>query len=248
VKPGGGLDVLRERTVVFGDQQPARRSTTGALDSLVRSAAANIPNADLASISVRRRDATLETAAATSPLATKLDEIQYGVLEGPCYVAVTTERFILVNDLGAGGPFPLYGPLAAEHGVRAQLAMQLANNGEQAALNVYARSPSAFDRSAVAMAELFATQAGLLLGFAQQIDTLGDAVHTRQEVGTAIGIVMERYGVDRSRAFEFLTRLSSYRNIKIRAIAEEIIDGSFEPTALETATQGRSALAATAHR
>jgi hypothetical protein len=178
---------------------------------------------------VRRRDGTLETVAATDPLANKLDEIQYGLLEGPCYAAVTTERFILVNDVGAGGPFPLYGPLAAEHGVRAQLAMQLAHNGEQAGLNVYARSIGAFDRSTVAMAELFATQAGLLLGYAQQIDTLGDAVHTRQDIGTAIGIVMERYGIDRSRAFEFLTRVSSHRNIKIRVIAAEIIDGSFEP-------------------
>jgi GAF domain-containing protein len=214
---------------VSGDQQPARRSTTEALESLVRSAAENIPNAEFASISVRHRDGTLETVAATDPLANKLDEIQYGLLEGPCYAAVTTERFILVNDVGAGGPFPLYGPLAAEHGVRAQLAMQLTHHGEQAGLNVYARSPGAFDRSTVAMAELFAAQAGLLLGFAKQIDTLGDAIHTRQDVGTAIGIVMERYSVDRTRAFQFLTRVSSHRNIKIRAIAEEIIDGSFEP-------------------
>jgi AmiR/NasT family two-component response regulator len=40
---------------------------------------------------------------------------------------------------------------------------------------------------------------------------------------------MERCRIDRSRAFEFLARVSSHRNMKIRTIAAQIIDGTFEP-------------------
>jgi GAF domain-containing protein len=178
---------------VSGNTQHPRANTAAALGSLARSVAANIPGAEFTSITVRRSDGILETVASTDPLADKLDETQYTFQEGPCYAAVTDERFILVNDLRASSPFPRYTPVAVQLGVAAQLAVQLVHNGEQAGLNVYALTPAAFDRSTVDMAELFAAHAGLLLGYARQAGTIGEAVHTRQDIGTAVGVVMERY-------------------------------------------------------
>jgi AmiR/NasT family two-component response regulator len=35
---------------------------------------------------------------------------------------------------------------------------------------------------------------------------------------------MERHHLDESRAFEYLTRVSSHGNIKIRDVAQEIVD------------------------
>jgi AmiR/NasT family two-component response regulator len=37
---------------------------------------------------------------------------------------------------------------------------------------------------------------------------------------------MERYAMDEDRAFAFLIRASSHRNIKLRAIAQELVDES----------------------
>jgi AmiR/NasT family two-component response regulator len=48
------------------------------------------------------------------------------------------------------------------------------------------------------------------------------------EVGQAIGIVMERYGIDGERAFQFLVRASSTSNIKLRVIAEELVQQADE--------------------
>jgi hypothetical protein len=42
---------------------------------------------------------------------------------------------------------------------------------------------------------------------------------------------MQRYGVDRDQAFGFLVRISNDRNIKLRIIAAQVIDGSFDPCA-----------------
>jgi AmiR/NasT family two-component response regulator len=79
----------------------------------------------------------------------------------------------------------------------------------------------------VHLAEFFGVHAGVVLGYARQVETLGEGMQSRQDIGTAVGIVMERYGVDRDRAFEFLVRTSQHRNVKLRSVAAEIVDGTF---------------------
>lgn len=46
---------------------------------------------------------------------------------------------------------------------------------------------------------------------------------SRQVIGTAVGIVMQRYEIDEARAFEFLVRTSSTSNVKLRTIAEDLV-------------------------
>jgi AmiR/NasT family two-component response regulator len=48
-------------------------------------------------------------------------------------------------------------------------------------------------------------------------------VKTRQAVGRAVGIVMERYGLNEQRAFAFLARVSQTRNVKLRQVAAEMV-------------------------
>jgi GAF domain-containing protein len=191
---------------------------------LAQSASENVPGAEHASVTVRYRDGTLETTAATSDLARSLDELQYELREGPCYDAVTAERFVLVNDVEASAAYTTYGPTAARAGARAQLAMQLTHeDGRVAGLNLYASVPGVFTRDSVQMAELFSAHAATLLGYARQVDTLNEAVAARTEIGTAVGIVMERHGVDADRAFQYLVRLSNDGNVKLREIACRIV-------------------------
>lgn len=204
-----------------------------ALDVLTRSAVANIPGVTYASITVRDGESPLRTLTATDPVAEQCDRLQYELEEGPCYAAVTEDRFVLINDMAVSEKFPRYGRKASELGIGAQAAIQLVNDTETAGLNLYARTSGAFDRSTVHLAELFASQAAAVLGFATQVDQLSEALRTRTDIATALGIVMERYGIDRDRAFAFLARSSQTRNIKIRVLAEQIIDGSFASTVTE---------------
>lgn len=212
-----------------------QQTRAGALHQLVEVAAANLIGADFASISIRHNDGTLQTMAATHPLAHELDEVQYRLSEGPCLAAVAEARFVLINDMTDASEFPRYAPQAAARGVGSQLAMQLVQDGEHAGLNVYALRRDAFDHTTVMMAELFAAQAAMILGYAKQVEGLGYAVHSRQDIGTAVGMVMERYGLDQSRAFGYLVRLSQTRNVKLRLIARELISGTFS----ESVTEGR---------
>jgi hypothetical protein len=218
---------------------PRRRARETALHDLAESAASNIPGVDFISITVRTGKNPIRTESATDPLAARADALQYELQEGPCYAAVTGERFVLVNDMAASLEFPRYAPKALDLGIRAQAAIQLMHNGENAGLNLYARTPDAFGPATVQIAELFATQAGALLGYAAQVEQLSEALHTRTDIGTAIGILMERYGIDRHQAFAFLTRNSQNRNVKVRVLAQGLIDGTFESTPSEdSASQG----------
>jgi GAF domain-containing protein len=224
--------------VTAGASTPrAQRTREEALQGLAASASNNIPGVDFVSITVHDADDGLRTVAASDPLAEQLDTLQYDLREGPCYAAVTDERFVLINDLAAASDFPRYGTRAADVGVRAQAAIQLVHDGERAGLNLYARSTGAFDRSTVQLAELFATQAASVLEYAVQVEQLSEALHTRTDIGTAVGIVMERYGVNRDRAFAFLVRNSNDRNVKIRVLAQQVIAGAFQSTSHE---DGRS--------
>ena len=41
---------------------------------------------------------------------------------------------------------------------------------------------------------------------------------------------MERYGINRDQAFGFLVRNSNDRNVKLRMLAQQVVDGTFEST------------------
>lgn len=211
-----------------------QRAREAALRSLAASAASNIPHVDFVSITVHDEEHTLHTVASTDPLAEQLDMVQYELREGPCYAAVTDERFVLANDVASATDYPRYGSRAASLGVGAQAAIQLIHNGQRAGLNLYARRTGVFDRSTVQLAELFATQAAAVLEYAVQVEQLSEALHTRTDIGTAVGIVMERYGIDRNRAFAFLVRNSNDRQLKLRVLAQQVIEGTFESTTPES--------------
>jgi hypothetical protein len=227
-KSGGGLDVGRIEQAMSAETDPQRPVRQAALETLAGSAARNIPGADFVSITVRTPQGPLRTLTCTDPLAEQADSLQYQFHEGPCYAAVTDDRFVLVNNMATAVEFPRYGPRAVDLGIGAQAAIQLLHDGETAGLNLYARTPGAFDRATVQIAELFATQAAALLGYAGQVEQLSEALHTRTDISTAVGILMERYGIDRHQAFAFLTRNSQHRNVKVRLLARQVIEGTFE--------------------
>ena len=192
-----------------------------------------IPGVDFASITVRRGDDHLETVAPTDEVILQVDQLQYRLHEGPCYDAATGEDILIADDLGTDPRWPAYGPRAAELGIRSQIGMELLNDsGRRAALNLYGAEVAPFD-GGVEVARLFAAHAGLAMGFVMSVGGLRDALRTRKVIGQAIGIVMERYSLDEERAFQFLVRLSQSGNIKLRALAEDLV-GSLNTTGSAT--------------
>jgi transcriptional regulator with GAF, ATPase, and Fis domain len=199
--------------------QAVRALTVGAVEA--------IPGADYASITIRHRDGRLETVAASDPLIEELDARQYELREGPCYATAAGRETIAVSfDMERDDRWPRYGPIAAAAGVHAQMGVLLAEDAStRTALNVYAARPHDFDEASVEVAELFASHAAVAMGYVTAVRTLGEAVTTRQVIGEAVGVVMERYQIDDERAFQFLVRTSQHSNVKLREVAAQIVAG-----------------------
>ena len=216
----------------------AKALTPGDLDETLQritdAAVELLPDVQMASITIRHRDGSLETAAPTDPLLCDIDAYQYDMREGPCYHAATNEPHVISTNLAADERFPNYGKRAVEAGIRSQAGLRLFDNkGSQGALNLYSHRVGAFG-DLEELAKLFTHQAAIAISYAREIRGLRDALETRALIGRAIGIVMQRYRMNDQRAFAFLTRLSSHRNVKLKQVAEEIVsevDDQGGPTA-----------------
>lgn len=203
--------------------------TPGDLDhTLARITAAAVeilPGTHYASITVKHADGRLQTFAETDPMLLGLDAAQYDLQEGPCYDAAVEAAYVVSPNLAADERFPHYAPLAVKAGVRAQAGIRLFETprpSAQGALNLYSRDVGSFSDMSV-VAQLFVHQSALALDYAREVHNLREAMRTRQLIGRAVGIVMERYGLSEERAFAFLARVSQMRNTKVRVIAEELI-------------------------
>ena len=195
------------------------------LDRITAAAVEVLPGVHYASITVKHADGRLETAAPTDDMLLGLDAAQYELQEGPCYDAAVDVAYVVSPHLAADERFPRYGPLAVEAGVRAQAGIRLFETPSptaQGALNLYSRDVGSFEDISI-VGQLFAHQAALALDYAREIANLREAIRTRQLIGRAVGIVMERYGLNEQRAFAFLARVSQTRNVKLHLIAEELV-------------------------
>jgi hypothetical protein len=205
----------------------ARALTPGDLDETLQriseAAVELLPDVQMASISILHRDGSLETAAPTDPVLSEIDAYQYEMHEGPCYHAATDELHVISTNLAADERFPHYSKRAVEAGIRAQAGLRLFDNkGSQGALNLYSQRVGAFG-DLEDLARLFTHQAAVAISYAREIRGLKDALETRALIGQAVGVVMQRYQMNDQRAFAFLTRLSSHRNVKLKQVATEIV-------------------------
>ena len=167
----------------------------------------------------------IETRAFTGDLVLRLDEIQYDLREGPCSAALQGTDAISVSSLRHEHRWPRYVPQAQAVGVRSQMAVKLyLDRGTLGGINFYSTISDDVTPDAQALARLFATHAAVALGHAHELETLNEALQTRKVIGEAIGILMERHELNEDRAFAFLVRASSHANIKLRAVAQELVD------------------------
>jgi GAF domain-containing protein len=231
--PSTPRDPVPDERLVDTARRLGERLKPADLDATLRQITAAavevLPNVQFSSITIRHADGRLDTVAPTDERLLRIDGEQYRLQEGPCYEAAVENNFVVSSDLAADERFPNYGQVAVREGVRAQIGVRLFDSRRsKGALNLYSARVGAFD-DVGSLGALFAHQSAQAIAYAQEVGNLSQAVRTRTLIGQAVGIVMERYGLNDERAFAFLQRLSSHRNVKLRDVAQEII--AFGPEA-----------------
>ncbi|MGH9065803.1 MAG: ANTAR domain-containing protein [Acidimicrobiales bacterium] len=176
------------------------------------------------------------TPALTDPMVAVIDALQHEVGEGPCLDAIAGGGAVYADDLADDGRWSSFGPGAAAAGVRCALAFRLYADHTLGALNLYARYPRAFGVIDRAKGLVLATLAGLAIAEARgheaegrRADNLAQALEGREVIGQAQGILMERERIAADQAFDVLRRASQHLNVKLKAVAEALVETGESP-------------------
>ncbi|MGW4112975.1 GAF and ANTAR domain-containing protein [Actinosynnema sp. NPDC004786] len=193
------------------------------LDEIVRTAVGTIPGARHAGIMTILGKREVRTVASTDDVPNEVDRIQYATGQGPCLTALYQQKVVSAPDLADESRWPLFAERALEFDVTSMLSFRLYMDGDDlGALNLYAPEAHAFEEESNHVGLLFAGHAAVALATAQERDHLAEAVHTRDLIGQAKGILMERHKLTADQAFSVLVRVSQQSNMKLRDLAEQL--------------------------
>jgi GAF domain-containing protein len=172
------------------------------------------------------------TSNSTSDEALTIDQAQYDGGNGPCLQALRSAEQVQVRVGEDPGRWPTFDAKAQEEGVAAVLSTPLRRGPGKAigALNIYAHDLDGLDDEARLTAEVIGDHAAVLVGntldllsAAQLNEQLRQALASREIIGEAKGIIMERQSCTRDEAFDILRRASQRENRKLRDLAEELV-------------------------
>jgi transcriptional regulator with GAF, ATPase, and Fis domain len=211
-------DVARTLQHEHGDVEATLQTITSA-------AVHAVPGAEDGGISYVIARKKVESRAWTGDLAHDADRLQNRVREGPCLDAIWTEQIVRIDDMTTEARWPRFAAEARRLGVASCLSFQLfVEHDRLGALNLYARSTHAFGAESEDIGRVFASHAAVALSGAQTEDNLRRAMSSRDVLGQAKGILMERYKLTSDQAFHTLARASMQANRKIIEVAEELCE------------------------
>jgi GAF domain-containing protein len=208
----------------------------GVLRRLVEAARQVVPGADLVSITLRSPGG-YTTPVETDPLATRLDEVQYELDEGPCVEATRTAGLgvTFCADLRGDSDYPRFGRAASAMGVHSVLAVGLFPHGgdtpRMGALNIYSHEVGGLDERDRDIALVLAAHAATALASTMAVTAaeleaaqLRQALNTRDVIGQAKGILMERRKISADEAFDVLRKASQTLNVKLTQVARILVE------------------------
>jgi hypothetical protein len=210
-------------------------SVEDTLTQVVGLAVATIEGCDFAGIFLVDGD-LITTPVHTDPVVADVDSLQHRTGEGPCLDAIARAVAFYAEDLADDRRWPHFAPEATVLGVRSVLALPLSTTGTIGALNLYARYPRAFGVIDRARGLLLAGLAAGAFSSAQihedgerRAANLHAALASREVIGQAEGILMERERITGEQAFDILRRASQHLNVKLREVAQHLVDTGERP-------------------
>ncbi|MGK2855262.1 MAG: ANTAR domain-containing protein, partial [Microbacteriaceae bacterium] len=156
---------------------------------------------------------------------TELHRLQMQFDEGPCVQAALDDLIVRTDDFRQEERWPRYAPACVEIGVLSGLSFKLYTSDRTAgALNLFGFQPNIWRGEAETIGVVLAAHAAAAILASQEGEQLEAALSTRDRIGQAKGIIMERYKVNDVQAFEMLRQISQESNTKLVEVAQQVID------------------------
>jgi GAF domain-containing protein len=174
------------------------------------------------------------TSGATDRRVEQADALQYALDEGPCLAAAAARQVVRLDDVEHDPRWPRWSRAAARLGLRAALsAPMVAGHEGLGALKVYADVPGRFDAHSEQLLRTFSAQAAILVANVQSYeraqrvsDELREAVHSRDVVFMAKGVLMGRENVDEDTAFARLVARAEQAQTTLSDAARGVVDSA----------------------
>jgi len=181
------------------------------------------------------------TAIYTDAESPEIDAAQYESGRGPCLDAWRERKPVRVDDTESVEAYPEFGAAAAARGILSTLSLPLAV-GEKSigAVNLYASEKMAFTEEDEEVAADLAIAAAVVLsntaaywGAYELTQHMNTAMQSRAVIEQAKGMLMAQApNLSADDAFDLLVRASQRENIKLRDIAQRIVERRAPPKAL----------------
>jgi transcriptional regulator with GAF, ATPase, and Fis domain len=200
--------------------------TRTGLRELIDNGVRHVAGSHYAGIGLAGPDKVVTNVVATHRYPMVLDAIQDEYKGGPCLEAAWQHHIMHVVDLNVDQRWPRYQQYAlAETPIRSIVSYELfVDSGAMGALNFYSHNPHAFSDDSMELGGVFANQVALAWSMMRRQDQFRSALASRDMIGQAKGVIMERFNLDAVEAFDLLTRLSRQSNIKLTDIARALIE------------------------
>lgn len=201
------------------------RDVTRTLDRICHLAVETIDACETAGVSLVQGK-KIHSLSTTDDLPQTVDVLQAETQEGPCVDAIREHEVFITGSLSEEERWPAFARRAHERtGIESILAVRLfVGEDTMGALNLYSKRDDAFEEHDIAVASVFAAHAAVALTAANRERQLEKKAESRDVIGMAKGIIMSQQQVSDDEAFDILRRASQRMNVKLRELAEQLVD------------------------
>jgi GAF domain-containing protein len=207
-----------------GRCNPADQRAAAVLEEVLRTGSKVVPGIRHVAVSVVGQRQQCEVLASTGELPRRFESLQSALAEGPTLDAVRGIDPIVVGERDVVERWPQFGSRASQCGLRSIVSVRLSwADRVLGALTVYSDDAEPVPEAGLEFVQAFAAQCSATLAFARKADQMEVAMLTRQQIGQAVGVLMERFGLSPEAAFNYLRRVSQTRNVKLRDVARSLV-------------------------
>ncbi|MBF4463025.1 MULTISPECIES: GAF and ANTAR domain-containing protein [unclassified Rathayibacter] len=171
-----------------------------------------------------------ETVAASDDTATRLDEIQLDLGEGPCWDAVRDTAPVSVPDTASEARWPLFSDAVAAIDIRSVFAFPLSIAGLSiGAIDLYSRRPRSLSRAelngitASSAATALLVLAAVLRDGEEAENDESSNPRSRREVHQATGMIIARYRTSPEEAHLLLRAHAFAQRRAVIDVAKDIV-------------------------
>lgn len=209
--------------LVLTVQREGAKDENHALTVITEGAVAIIAGAEQSAVVVPAGPRRLAARSVHGELPPMVMALQNDLGLGPCLDAVASTAQVVVSDVYSETRWPFFTEQIIATGLRSMLCTPLAVQGRcYGSLSLVSTQPNAFDDESRSLAAVFAAHATLALFGVEQIRNLRAMADSRDLIGQAKGILMERHKLTADVAFNTLVRASQNNNVKLRDLCHQL--------------------------